>query len=378
MIDLETFGEQVREAHEAEVRDARPVTSLDELPLDYDHLTCEWLTALVGGTVTGFRTEDADDLGRGHARIWLEGDGIPESVFCKDSHRVELRVFNAFLVEGEVDFYNGIAAELGVELPECLYARYDRQTSNSLLVFRDLREHGLEFCTEQTHVTRALAEGQVRHLARVHARFATEMDTHPLLVSLRPFSQVFERVNTIFAGAFDAAVLRGFDACEPVVPPAVTARRAEVWPAVQAAVEIQRRTPPTLTHNDCHIDNWYPTPAGELRMGDWQIVARGDLAFDLALVLSTSLTVEDRRAWERELIALYAEQLAAHGLGVEDLWTRYRQQLFMVLAWWTPTVKSAVGFDFHDATGTLEIVRRITTAIDDIDAWAVIEHAGWR
>src|SRR5439155_3302754 len=92
-------------------------------------------------------------------------DLLPASVFFKDSQRLVLRLFNAFLVEGEVQFYRGIQGALGLAGPQCLYVGYDAATGNSLLIFRDLREQGLTFCTEQTYVTRALAEGQLAHVA---------------------------------------------------------------------------------------------------------------------------------------------------------------------------------------------------------------------
>jgi hypothetical protein len=377
---LEAFGERIKAAYAEEERAARPVAALDELPFTYAQLTPEWLTELLCGdhpgvTVTSFRAENADELGRGHARIWVSYNdagpaaGLPASLFCKDSQLLELRLFNAFLVAGEVQFYRGIQAALGVQSPECLYVGYDPDTGNSLLIFRDLCEQGLTFCTEQTYVTRALAEGQLSHIARVHGRFFSEIDTNPLMTELRPFDEVYTRVQHLFQGRFGEAIERGFTVAESAIPPALFARRAEVWPAVQTAFARQRDVLPTLTHNDSHIDNWYPTPAGDLRLGDWQIVARGDPCFDLALILSTSPTVEDRRLWERELITVYVEELAAHGgprLTVDEAFDRYRAQLPAVLAWWTPTLARSVDFDFHDHEGTLEIIKRITAAIDDL------------
>lgn len=375
--DLSTFEAAVRAAYAEEEREACPVTDPAQLPFTYEHLTPAWLSAVLGTDVAGFRAEDADDLGRGHARIWLDYAGErgerPGSVFCKDSQRLKLRIFNASLIAGEVQFYNEIQPELGVETPDCLHVGHDPQTHNSLLIFSDLREHGLTFCTEQSHVTRAIAEGQIRHLAAIHARFWNEMD-EPLMSRLRPFRAVYDSVDAIFGGRFGEVVMTGFHAAAPAISDAVKARADEVWPGVERALEAQWAAQPTLTHNDSHIDNWFPSPIdGKLRLGDWQIVARGDLAFDLALVVSTSPTVEDRRAWERELIALYIAELAAAGgprLTFDELWHRYRTQLFMVLAWWTPTVKSDVDFEFHDLDGTFEIIRRITTAIDDLDAFA--------
>lgn len=375
--DLSTFDAAVRRAYAEEERLARRVYELDQVPLTYGHLTVEWLTKLLGVEVSAFRSEDADDLGRGHARIWLDyADGVagPASIFCKDSQQLKLRIFNAFLIAGEAQFYNTIQPSLGVETPDCIHVGHDQQTHNSLLIFTDLREHGLNFCTDKTSVTREIAEGQIRYIAAVHARFWDEMDTNPAMTQLRPFKNVYDSVNTIFGGDFGTVVLNGFHAAAPAIPEPVLAQADKIKPGVHRAIEAQFAQRPTLTHNDSHIDNWYPSPLDrQLRLGDWQIVARGDLSFDLALIVATSPTVENRRSWERDLINLYIDELAALGgprLTFDELWARYRTQLFMVLAWWTPTVKSDVAFEFHDMEGTFEIIRRITTAIDDLDAFA--------
>ncbi|MGY4103766.1 phosphotransferase [Nocardia sp. R16R-3T] len=377
------FEAKVRAAYTQEERAAGPVTGLDQLPFTYDHLTTAWLTKLLchghdGVEVVNFRAEEADDLGRGHARIWVEyrgdSDGLPRSVFCKDSQRLELRLFNAALIAGEVQFFKDIQPALGVETPRCRHVGYDPGTLNSLLIFDDLREYGLTFCTDKTSVTRTLAEGQICHLAAVHSRFWGEMDSNHLMQELRPFSNVYDSINTIFGGRFSYAVMNGFHAAAEALPDKVLSRTDDIWPGVERALGAQRDAQPTLTHNDSHIDNWYPSPDdGQLRLGDWQIVSRGDPAFDLALALSTSLTVEDRRAWERDLIKLYIEEVAARGgphLTFDEAWDRYRTQLFLVLAWWTPTVKSSVDFEFHDLDGTFEIIHRIATALDDLDAFA--------
>jgi hypothetical protein len=107
----------------------------------------------------------------------------------------------------------------------------------------------------------------------------------------------------------------------------------------------------------------------QLRLRNWQIVAHGDLSFDLTLVVATSLTAEDRQGMGTRPDQP-VHRGARRGRGPRltfDRW--YRTYLFMVLVWWTPTAKSDVDFDFHDLDGTIELIRRITTAIDDLDAF---------
>jgi phosphotransferase family enzyme len=67
---------------------------------------------------------------------------------------------------------------------------------------------------------------------------------------------------------------------------------------------------PTLLHQDTHLANWYALPDGSMGIADWQCVARGQWALDVAYALAIGLSTEDRRAWKRDLIALYLQRLA--------------------------------------------------------------------
>jgi hypothetical protein len=68
---------------------------------------------------------------------------------------------------------------------------------------------------------------------------------------------------------------------------------------------------------------------------DWQAVARGEWALDFAYAMSVNLPVEDRRAWERELLERYLWRLGEEGVpeppSFEQAWLRYRQQPFHVV-----------------------------------------------
>ena len=59
---------------------------------------------------------------------------------------------------------------------------------------------------------------------------------------------------------------------------------------------------------------------------DWQTLSVALPARDLAYFLGTGLTVEDRRAHERGLVAAYHRALAAYGVAdypLEDCWEDY-------------------------------------------------------
>jgi hypothetical protein len=53
----------------------------------------------------------------------------------------------------------------------------------------------------------------------------------------------------------------------------------------------------------------------------------------------------------------------------DDAWQHYRQQLISALTWWTVTLTPPEGLpDMQPKRTSLEFIRRISTAIDDLDA----------
>lgn len=75
--------------------------------------------------------------------------------------------------------------------------------------------------------------------------------------------------------------------------------------------------PSTLIHSDLRADNLLFDPSGDrVSIVDWQGCGVGPPAFDLAYLLSSSLTVEDRRKHEDELLDDYASMLGEAGLAL--------------------------------------------------------------
>jgi hypothetical protein len=167
---------------------------------------------------------------------------------------------------------------------------------------------------------------------------------------------------------------QGFLDAEWVVPPQLYRRFDEIWPATAASVERHNQLPHTLAHGDVHLKNWYIAGNGQMGLSDWQCCHRGHWGRDFAYTISTALTIDDRRAWDKDLLRYYLERLrAAGGPKVEfnEAWLHYRQQLMSALTWWTVTLSPPAGMpDMQPKDITLEFIRRIATAIDDVDALA--------
>jgi hypothetical protein len=272
-------------------------------------------------------------------------------------------------VEG--GFYLHIRPLLPIEAPTCYYSTYDRQTFSAIHLLEDLvATKQATFCGHETKVTRAMAEDQIDLLAAMHGRFYADATLSERFRWLADYPRWFtigvQKMQT------EHYTRKALDAAARLMPAKLMQRRHEVWPATMKALAIHQREPSTLLHSDVHIGNWYQTGAGRMGLCDWQCPSRGHWSRDVAYALSSGLAPEDRRAWERELLARYLDRLAAHGaprLDLDQAFTWYRQQLLHAFSMWTITLRhSLVLPSMQSEAMTLAMMERIAIAIDDLDA----------
>jgi hypothetical protein len=372
---------QIRSRFEEEARARKKPRAASDLPHVYEDVNPEWLTAILcarhpDAHVTACRIGPPDDGTSSRRRIEIEYDdagrraGLPRSVFCKGS----LSLANRYMlglnggIEAEVTFYRNVRPKLAIEAPRPLHARWDPATYNSIIVMEDMTGE-VEFLRCQNVLSRERAEGQVRLLATLHGAHYGRVDT----AELAPF-RTWENFFTITAeeAGFRDACARGFRDAREVIPERLFKREAEIWPATLACVAHHAELPRGLIHSDVHLGNWYVTRAGAMGVSDWQCTCKGNWSRDFAYAVSTSLTPEDRRAWEKDLLRLYLDALHAGGgdeVPFDDAFRLYRQQLFSALAWWTGTLGQPPDAPAMQPPATsLAFIGRMATAIDDLDA----------
>lgn len=378
--------DQIVKHYEAEVEHAqtRTLTRADELPLSYEEITPEWLTAILAGDVPGATVlshelgeEDEGTSSRRHIYLtWNDAGqaaGLPSSVFSKSTMTLESRYLLGMNggIAAEAVFYNSVLPTLGVRAPEALFAAYDPDSFNSIIVMRDLAGQ-VQFGSHELDLTLEQAKSQLRLLATLHARYYDSPELESELGEFNTWEDYF--AVTVDAAGFGPACARGFDEAREVIPPALFARADEIWPATLAGVAAHSTLPRTLIHSDVHLKNWYIDADGEMGLNDWQCSCKGNWGRDIAYAISTALTPENRRTWERELIDYYVTQLQDAGItGVDfDLaWKLYRQNLFSALAWWTGTLgQPPEAPKMQPPATSREFIRRITHAIDEVDALA--------
>lgn len=379
---------EITAAFEAEqARHPGKVTRADQLPLAYEDITPEWLTAVLaadrpGAKVTNLSLGPEDNGSASRRKIavtWNQAGkdaALPEKLFCKSTFNLPNRIVlgvsgGAF---GETVFLRDIRPHYDIEAPVCHFAGYNPETINSIIILTDISDDVLSFCDHNTPMSRARAESQVRLLARLHGQGYSNPKIRAAMQPLPTWPRFFK--NTEGFGSQTIAK-NGFLAAESVIPARLFARYEEYWPRALQSVALHDDLPQTVAHGDVHLKNWYIAGNGEMGLGDWQCVSRGHWARDVCYAIGSALATDDRRAWEKDLLALYLDAMAREGgpnIAFDEAWRHYRQQLVTALVWWTMTLTPGDDLpDMQPRDITLEMIRRLAVAADDcgtFDAFA--------
>jgi len=289
-------------------------------------------------------------------------------MFSPPSAVVRLMGERGRLGHTEVRFYSQLAPELtGVPIP--YGAAFDRWTGRYLLVLEDLPDSCV-FPDTLHPLSTDQASLIVELLATLHATFWDRLPPDrrgPLGWLYTPSGDV----TSLLTGALMNTSMKRLAerTTIPVDFPVDSGRFiADNYRAVATLID----TPPdTVMHGDAHPGNVYFRD-GEAGLLDWQAVRRGHPSRELAYTVITSMTPEDRRATQRDLLDDYRQALAAAGgpdLDRDDLWLRYRQgALYGYVA---PLITA--GMQVEDIA--MEGLRRGVVALDDLDTIAALKNS---
>jgi thiamine kinase-like enzyme len=371
----------------------RPLT-LREVPPTPEHLTDEWLTLALCRGVPGARVLNHElgprsDGTSSRRTLRVEFDdtgreaGLTDWLFTKSGPGYLTRLVSAAVGLGAIEsgFYAQIRPELVIEAPTAQYCAYDAKTNRHLLIIDNvLHTRGAHFGNILTRrLGREQAEQVVDTLATLHAQFWNAPLHKRFGDWLLDSHQWMARLNV----TIDAPkrILVGFARAREVIPPGLCRRRKEVPAALMRSLKINLAGPQTLLHGDVHPGNWYVTGDNRIGLYDWQCVVRGGWARDVAYALSTHLTVENRRAWERDLVARYCARLAEAGCRVpnaQESFLAYRQQMLHAMFMWLVTIgRYSLQPEMQPKDVTLESVRRTCQAADDLDSLEAIATDHW-
>jgi hypothetical protein len=340
------------------------------LPRTVGDINAAVLSRVMGTTVSSVSVLGSDAGTSSRARLALSGNGVPESVFVKlAAQTAATRLMGELgrLGQTEVRFYSQLAAGL-TGVPKSYGTAFDGWTGRYLLVLEDLPA-SCEFPDTLHPLSTDQASLIVELLAKLHAAFWERLPRDgrgPLGWLQTPSGDV---ASLPTGSLMKTSIKRLAERTE--IPVKKGGFIADNYRVVAALID----TPPhTVMHGDAHPGNVYFRD-GKAGLLDWQAVRRGHPSRELAYTLITSLTPEDRRASQRDLLDDYRRALAAAGgpdLDRDDLWLRYRQSA--LYAYVAPLIVAGMGgMQVEDIA--LEGLRRGVEALDDLETVAALKSS---
>lgn len=356
-----------------------PCTTPGDFPWRAEALSPAWLTPVLcrddaDAAVNAVHVEDASAGSSVRKRVQVtynaagQRAGLATKFFAKTTPSILTRLTSGPSANQEAKFFSLVRPQVALETPVHVVSVNDRISGRSLHLFEDLVDtEAAVFCDYKTDFSRAEIDAAFDLLATLHGKFYADQALADALSWVPAYETFFDALARTGNRAGHDQAMREAQA---VIPAAILAAKDELWPAAIAALDDHAEAPRTLIHSDVHPGNWYLTGDGKPGLCDWQCIAQGHWARDVAYAMSAMLDVAQRRAWERDVLRQYLVRLREHGgpaIAFDDAWTLYRRQLPLALLMWTPTLCHPPTMpDMQPPDVSLEMIRRITTAIDDL------------
>lgn len=354
------------------------------VPGNAGEIDAEWLTAALqnrhpGAQVESVEIADRAEVTNSHAWlrvVYTQGSASgPTSLFCKllpndPARRVAIAGTQMGLREAK--FYDALAPQLAMRVPEAHVVRYEEDQGGAfVLLLEDLGESGCTVSTGPESPTPDAAAKALTDLAAMHVRFedparrAAEAGWVPEPDAPSDYGRV--RLQEGLTHHRDK-LTHAF------------AEMAEVYVDHQAALhEIWKEGPRTVIHGDTHIGNLFDDH-GVTGFLDWGLVVVSTPLRDVSYFLNMCLSVEDRRARDRDLIRHYLEvrrSLGGASISFDEAWKVHRLQA----AYLAPAACQIVTFP-EDVTDRRKrfaaaFLERASAAIEDLESRSALrEFAG--
>lgn len=341
------------------------------LPRRVADLTEAHLTRLLGRRVERVTVVDGDAGTSSRARLALDGDGVPSTVFVKmPAETVATRFITELgrLAETETRFYSEVAPQLR-DVPQAHATAFDPRTGRFLVVLEDLAADRCEFADTLHPLTKDQAVLLVELLARVHAVFWERLPTSRKAALGWVYSASEDPVALLTGRLLRMSAKRLADKTEIPVD-----RGRFIDENYRAVASLIDSGPQTLMHGDAHPGNVY-FRNGRAGLLDWQAIRRGHVSRELSYSLISGMTTADRQRTERDLLDTYRQAVRAAGgpdLDREDLWTRYRQSALYVYT--ASAITAGLGGMQDDAIALAGLARAVA-ALEDLDTVAALRAA---
>jgi hypothetical protein len=338
-------------------------------------------TAWVAGVLERSGCTDAGDLAAVHcepigvgagffgklARLRLTYSKVrpdaPESVILKlpsssVSNRARGDLFS--LQEREIGFYREIAPSICVRVPQCYWSRLDSSGDWGLLLedFGALRT-GDELSGLPPEHVKIAVEGA----GRAHAQWWQSPALERLQWLPGENARVMRRLGEICRDLWPQFVDRHRDSLNP----GAVALGEHVCDHLEDVLDEMARGPETLVHGDFRSDNLFFSEQTDVAFIDWQLCCRGSAAFDVAYLLSQSVTTRVRRRYEFHMLRHWYDVLldaGVTGYSFRDAVNDYRRSLLLCVAYVVVGATLDRGTDRGRDLARAQVMRAFGAAVD--------------
>jgi hypothetical protein len=333
-------------------------------------LTPEWLTAALGVKHPGIRVsavEPGPIVSRvsTNARFRIDCDGgLPAGLpaeLCIKGYFDNPAAGRAGIPE--THFYREVAEQTGVRTLRCHYAEIDADTGHGVLITEDVAARGAQFLDGCSEYSVEQAAHSLSELAKLHA--ATWNDASLSDDALAQRTWLAPRMAQTLRARGLPEIRANFEG--PIgagVPERVRDAQRLVDAYRVLTDQVAQTSPYVLMHGDTHIGNVYLDDEARPSWLDWQLAQRGAWWVDVGYHVASALTVDDRRAHERDLLTHYLNELQAHGIEApawDEAWRGLRRGVVHGFFLWGITIKVAPHI-------TASLLTRLGTAVDDHDS----------
>ncbi|MBC7632256.1 phosphotransferase [Aeromicrobium sp.] len=370
---------------------SRPTEHHRSFPRSAGDVTAGWLTEVLVGSraleassrVSAFsRGALASGFGMHSETVRLhlthtQAPGTLPSVVAKFASLSEVNLATARRFrshEREVRFFRDLAGGLGDSIPQCFHAEIELSTGEFVLLLDD--GSGYRQGDQAVGCDVRDAEAVITALARLHAQWWGRRNAQTSWV---PTVDGELHVDGLLSAA-RSGWHKFVDEYGSDIGPQIIEAGPRYLAAAPRLHEAMGRSPQTLVHGDCRLDNILfgaPPDQSPVLLLDWQAVMTSKGAHDLAYFLSMNLDSQLRRDHERDLLALYVARLRSLGVcdySVEQCWEDYRLAVL-----WPFEYAIVIGssLDLSDARASRfarPLVQRSANAIVDLDLLSLIEQ----
>jgi hypothetical protein len=354
------------------------------LPIEFADIATEiadvtprWLTAVLAANDIDAEvaTIAAEPIGTGQMCFcyrltidYIRGSGPARLVVKLASDDPARRTADAFTYRCEVNFYRQIAPRVSVRIPRCYLAALAEEGSVFTLLLEDLAPaiagDQIAGCTVQQ------ARDAAINIAGLHGPLWRDQGLR-VLEWLIPMSPAIADLSAAFFKDSTATFIDRYALSDET-----TSALAEFG---EKSVTFWRQDPEifTLLHADYRLDNLLFGPRGSpepVIAVDWQACMIGQPLRDVAFVVVSGLSPEDRRSAERDIVAAYLQRLQTFGIGDYDLeqcWQDYRFGVFHSAMITVFGAAAGIRSERGDRMFTV-MAERSAAAINDLDALSLL------